>query len=435
MPRTSSWLLFRSRRLGLVLLILIGVTLPAAFGASKMRWSSAGTSYSEDRPPPPRIIEEYGQIQTLTPILLGSIPGEPLRVERPLPAKVDTYISIRSTVDLHLEVPDNSAPDNGMRLLGRLPASLAFASDPSRGLLLSAGIDGTLHWFDAETLRLVGSCLLPGPAYQLVCDSTRRRLYAALTEPAKLQLGPLSDRFSALGDIHVFDFDQLLALTPATGPAQAIKRIPCKAHIWSMTLSTDRSSLYYLAETDQDVRIVCFDVLDRKSPKSIPMQGGGTNSLAPALDGKTLFGLAGNRLFAIDVASWSIRWMAIVGSNIHSLTVGPADQLYLVERRQALYLLVLDPATKRVVSRCAFGLQGRPYLCRSPDGRRVYFSNSAVTTGHLLALEVAASDPHRPRLAGWLRSGRDHLVRGEIRLSADGKFLLTSVGQLFRVGS
>jgi hypothetical protein len=426
-PRAPARFPLRSRRLGLALLLVIAVSLPAVFGAATMRWSAALPSIPQEPglPYPPG---QFGPI----PSSRGMRGPADLFAMLP-PVQVDPHLAIPTGVDSRLEIPADAISDEGIRFVGRLPASLAFASDPSRGLLLSAGADGTLHWCDAETLRPVGSCRLPGPAYQLACDGKRRRLYAALSSPDEVQLGPLGDCVNAAGDIHVFDLDRLLALAP-TALARASKVIGCKADIWSMHLSPDRESLFYMAETPHSLRIVCVDALDRRGPKTLEMRAGGAHTLASTPDGKTLFGLAGGRLFAVDVAGWSLRWSLVVVGNVLSLAVGPGDQLYLVERRLSHFLLVVDPATRRVVSRCALGVEGRPYLCRSVDGRRVYFSNSAVTSGRILALD-AADDPRRPHLTGWAQSDCAHLVRGGIRLSDDGRFLLTGVGQLFRVGS
>lgn len=417
----------RGRRLGLILLGVIGVSLPAAIGAATMHWSAAPS------PTPPRLNTLYppGRSGTM-PVSRGMADSADLLA--PLaPAAVDPYLVIPTTVDSRLEIPADAASDEGVRYVGRLPAGLAFASDPSRGLLLSSGVDGTLHWCDAKTLRPVGSCRLPGPAYQLACDGKRRLLYAALSSPDRFRLGPLGDCCNAAGDIHVFDLDRLLALAP-TALARASKTIASEVDVWSMHLSPDRESLFYMAETPQGIRVVCVDALDRREPKALEMQAGGTHTLVSTPDGKTLFGLAGGRLFAVDVAGWSPRWSLLVGGNILCLTVGPGDQLYLIERRLTHFLLVVDPATRGVVSRCALGVEGRPYLCRTADGSRVVFSNSAVTSGRILVFD-AADAPHRPRLAGWARSDRANLVRGGIRLSDDGRFLLTGVGQLFRVGS
>ena len=420
LPRAPMRFPLRGRKLALVLLFL-AVSLPAAFGAT-MRWSA---------PPPSTTFNEYPEVVSIPPVHGRQGPSHLLVAQAPM--RAEAQLALPVGIDARLEVPADAAPDHGLRLAGRLPASLAFASDPARGLLLSAGADGSLRWYDAETLRPAGGCLLPGPAYQLVCDDTRRRLYAAVCKPGRLQLGPLGDRFSAFGDILVFDLDRLLALAP-TATARADKVIASGGHVWAMHLSPDREALHYLAETSQDVQIVRVDLLGRHEPKSLESRAGGIHALTSTPDGKTLFGIAGGRVFAVDVADWSFRWSLLVGGNVLGLTAGPGDMIYLIERRLSLYLVVIDPATQRVVSRSALGVEGRPSLCRSPDGTRVYFSNSAVTSGRILVFE-AGEDPIRPRLTGWACGSRDRLIRGGIRLSDDGRFLLTGVGQLFRVGS
>ena len=424
----------RGRRLGLVLVSVVALALPAAIGATKIHWSIGPPpneqGYSPSHPP-------GGQTPASPSNDLGkSVSGQGSSAPSdPAPVRHEHQLVIPAAVDSHLEIPTTPPPAKGPRLVSRLPASLAFAVDSVRNLLLSACVDGILRWFDAETLRPGGSCVLPGHAYQLVCDGPRRKLYAALSDPNKLQFGPLGDRLAAVGDIHVFDLDALLALTPADGPATTSKRIPCGAHVGSMCLSPDRESLYFLAEINQEVQIARIDVLDRHEPKVLHLGVGGVQILSLAPDGKTMFGLAGGRLFALDIATWSFRWTMLVGGNIVGLAAGPAEQIYLIERRLSLFLVVVDSTTQKVVSRTALGLEGRPYLCRSADGRRVYFSNSAVTTGQILAFEADPGEPRRLRLAGWARSDRAHLVQGGICLSDDGRFLLTGVGQLYRVGS
>ena len=416
----------RGRRLGLVLLGVVAVSLPAAFGAATMRWSAT---------PPPApgspLPQALGKFSPMPPGRdVRSFAG--LLAETP-PPRVDPHLAIPTGIDARLELPDDGALEAGLRPAGRLPAGLAFASDARRGLLFSAGADGILHWNDAETLRFAGSCRLPGAAYQLALDGERHLLYAALCSPGTLQLGPLGDRHVAGGDLHVFDLDRLLALAP-TATAQSSKVIACGGHVWSMHLSPDRGALHYLAETRNDVRVVRVDLLGTDRPKTLEMRSGGAHALAPTPDGKALYGLAGGRLFAVDVADWSLRWSILAGGNILDLAAGPAGQLYLAERRHTLHLLVVDPETRRVVSRTDLGVEGRPYLRGSADGRRVYFSNSAVTSGRILAFE-ADEDAHETRLAAWARSDRTRLIRGGVRLSGDGRFLLTGAGQLFRVGS
>jgi hypothetical protein len=284
----------RGRRLGLVLLFL-AVSLPAAYGAT-MRWSA---------PPPSTPFTAYPEIASAPPV--NGRPGRSIVLASPIPLRADPQLALPVGVDARLEIPADAAPDEGLRLAGRLPASLAFASDASRGLLLSAGADGSLRWYDAETLRPAGGCLLPGPAYHMACDGTRRLLYAAVCKPGRLQLGPLGDRFYAAGDIHVFDLDRLLELAP-TATAVAARVIACDAHVWAMHLSPDRESLYYLSETPQEAQVVRVDVLGGYQSKSLESRAGGVHALAPTPDGKTLFGIAGGRVFPIDAADRSYRW-------------------------------------------------------------------------------------------------------------------------------
>ena len=216
----------RGRRLGLILLGVIAVSLPAAFGAATMRWSAAPAPAVPDSASLDAM-EQFVQMPS----------GRDMRSSADLlpllpPVRIDPRLVIPTGVDSQLEIPAGGASDEGMRLVGRLPAGLAFASEPSRGLLLSAGADSFLHWHDANTLRPVGSCRLPGPAYQLACDGTRGLLYAALSSPDGLKLGPLGDLLFAVGDVHVFDLDRLLALAP-NATARAATVIPCEAHVWS----------------------------------------------------------------------------------------------------------------------------------------------------------------------------------------------------------
>jgi hypothetical protein len=132
-----------------------------------------------------------------------------------------------------------------------------------------------------------------------------------------------------------------------------------------------------------------------------------------------------------DPHTFQVLARARVGDTAGSLQAGAGGRLFLIDRRFSVALHAIDFPQRKVIGRWETNMSGRVFLCPSPDGRRLYVGNSAVFDGELCAVDASAPSLESPALLGRAVSDREHLIRGCLMLSPDGRYLITGSGLVF----
>jgi hypothetical protein len=333
-------------------------------------------------------------------------------------------------------ITPDPAVSPSLSLAGQILPCLAVDEDPARRLLLAASIDGTLRWYAADSLRLLGACRLHQPAYQLVLDGARGRLYTASAPLNKFFVGSLGDCERATGDIHAYDLRPFLDSAGDTShPVQPLHTHSVSAHITHLSLSADGSWLVYLAETSRQLHAGRIVTESWVRDQMLELPFGGTSAMTQAPGDGPLYTLASGRVDVLDPQTWKILSRLRVGGTVATIASAGQDRLCLLERRLGLFIQVVDVPSRKILGHWSANAEGRVYMRCSMDGRRLYLGSSAVYRGSVQILDVAGADLDRPALLGQARSDRQHLLRGPLLLSRDGRYLITGSGLVFRTGS
>jgi hypothetical protein len=327
-----------------------------------------------------------------------------------------------------------------LRFAGRISPFLALAGDPALGLFLTAGTDGVVRCYSAS-LDLLGDCTLSGVASHMVLDARRGRLYAAVSPPRKLFVGHLGDRDNCIGDLHVYDVNDLLQASPgerrrrADEPAAPVKvplhSLALDAQVNSLILSTDGSQLYYLIES-RESHIGRVATLSWTLERTHRLSGGGLQYMAATPETGILVGLAGRNLFALNPATWALEHSLTLDGAISALAPAAPGRVYLLEKRSGNnHLVIVDLPGRKVIDRMELRLEGRIYLHAGPGAGRLTLGSSAVLDGQIHVFDVADSRSDRPAEIGQMRRSRTRLLRGGLYLTPDGKYLLSGNGYVF----
>jgi hypothetical protein len=316
-----------------------------------------------------------------------------------------------------------------MGTAGRIAPLLALTGDLRSGSLLTSDHNGLLRCYSAS-LQLLGERQLPGVAYQLVLDSSRGHLYAAVAPRGYIMLGPLGDRERADGDLHVYDVKDLLEGRADPGvPLKPIRTVPVRGHMYSLLLSRDGQHLYYLSHVGRKSQIGRLALRDWTSATPHEVLGAGLSWLVQAPDSGQIIAMAGGELLVIDSTNWT-KTERRVEAAIAAFAMGSQGQLYAIQRGTANFLVALDLNSGQIHSRMTLPLVGRFYTRLSPDGGRLYISTSAVLDGRVFAVDVTGK-PGTMRVVGHAGRDRSRLLRGGLFVSPDGKLVMTGNGVVF----
>jgi hypothetical protein len=330
-----------------------------------------------------------------------------------------------------------AGPRPGLPLTGEIVPCCALAGDARRGLLLAGTREGTLHWYEAKTLRRLGSCRLYQPAYRLAFDGARGLLYAASTPASSLLLGRLGDRERASGDLHVYDLSNAQLRPVPAGPLLPVRSFPLAAQVLGMILTPDGAHLYYLSETTRTSQVERIDTQLWQRDKTFEVRLGGPAVLTQSPLGGALYVLSGGRLYVLDPQSWNVQREMRVGATVITACAGKDDHLYILERREGMYLHVYDLRATAALGRLALwpvDTVGRIYLRMASDGKRLYVSNSAVTHGSVQELDVSGKNGLPTPVRDAISDPR-HLLRGPLLLGPDARYAVTGSGHVFRLAS
>jgi DNA-binding beta-propeller fold protein YncE len=315
---------------------------------------------------------------------------------------------------------------------GKIPAHLAVALDAATGLAVVATRDGRLRVHDPANWSEIRSRAIDRPAYHLQIDPDRRLLYAASTATSDLRLNDLGERVSAGGDVHVYDLDAVLG--DSVGGVEPARRFPVEAHLAALILSPDGRQLYYLAETNTSCRLGRIDTVAWQADTSLDLRTQRPGLLAMVPGGRTLYALVSGRLFTVDTGTWAATDQVVANFSVQAMVADKQGRLYLAERARGVQVKVIDVASRRTIARFTAETDGLPSLALLPDAGRLVVATSAFASGRVWLLDVSGQVDQSP-LLGQAGSDRGRLLRGAVSVTADGRHLLTSTGQVFRLPS
>ncbi len=350
------------------------------------------------------------------------------------PSAITPALRLPATISGVLVSPER--PGNELRRAGQIAPFLGLAGDPALGLFLTAGTDGVVRCYSAS-LDLLGECTLSGVASQMVLDARRGRLYAAVSPPRKLYVGQLGDRDNSVGDLHVYDVNDLLQASPGERPRRpAQARVPLhtlalEAQINALVLSADGSQLCYLVESRQS-HIGRLATESWTVEHTHHLSGGGPLLMSVAPDTGRLVGLARSTLFSLNPATWVLEHSLPLEGAFHGLAPVPDGRVYLLEKRGGSYhLVLLDLPRHKPIDRLELRMEGRLYLANGPGPGRLSLGSSAVLDGQIRVFDLAGATAKKPTEVGQVRRSRTRLLRGGLFLTPDGKYLLSGNGHVF----
>ncbi len=321
-----------------------------------------------------------------------------------------------------------------MEQLAQVPTHLAAIQDGKTALVLFATSDGLLRLYDPSTWKEVRTVQLDRPAYLLQLDAERRRLYAATTSAEVLRINELgerslNERTAEKSQIEIYDLEAILT----SNSVKPLHRLRLGANLTDLLLSPDRKTLYYLSESLHSSPLGRIDTQTWVRDESLELRSPGPGILTLAPDGSTLYCLASGRLYLIDTKGWQVREQFPINSSIQAVAVDPAGRLYLAERVRGIQLKIIDTKTRTTLIRCSSDIEGRPMLALSPDGKRIYVGSSSFIAGRIWTISFNEPPSARSVLHAQAGSDRSRLIRGALSITADGNYLITRTGQVFRV--
>jgi hypothetical protein len=323
-------------------------------------------------------------------------------------------------------------PRPSLALAGRISPWLAAAADTRARRLLTCDSSSVLRWYDLATLRLLGSCRLDRPAYQMLVSPRHGALLTASAKDGALTVSLTGDVEHAIGDLHSYDLAALYK-QPAGQPARAARSLLLDGLVTALVLAPGGQRAYYLSESGREAHIGEVEVGTlQRSRRPHSLRPAGSSMLALAPDAPLLYAISAGRVVTFDPGAWKETAMVQLGGSISGLLAGRGGRLYLADRRGPLTVLVLDMALRQPVARWQTDLEGRAYLLAGPAPDRVLVGTSAVYTGCVLDLDVAGEKANRPSVATSAAGDRDRLLRGPLFLTPGGDYLLTGSGLAFR---
>jgi hypothetical protein len=322
-----------------------------------------------------------------------------------------------------------------IRAAGRIADLIGLAVDPGSGVALATSRDARIRVYDYPSFRLRRSVRLEEPLYLAVLDPSRGKLYAAASDPAALLFTPLGEREHARGDLLSFDVGALLrGAEPRGGVLRPKARLPLYSHIHGLVLSPDGRYLYYQSTSPRDAHLGRVDTTRFARDRLLGLMSAGL-ALALSPDGKQLYIATSGRLMMLDTSAWRVqRHVQITGAD-HSLAAANEGRVYLSERRDGTHLYCLDMCQPAVLAHWTASIPGNVTLRLAPGGSRLFLAANAVSTSRIWALDVHGTDYHAHGVRAEVLSDRTGVLRGQLFVTPDGRYLINGSGQLFRLSS
>ena len=325
----------------------------------------------------------------------------------------------------------NRSPSHDLRpavQIGDLLAATVAVNPNDDGLAIVARNDGVIQSFTYPDFHLYATHRLEGVAYRLALAGRSRALWAAVCEADKLQANRYGDRPLGRADLHVYD------LSSGTNERLHPRRVfPIGGNVLELLLSPDQATLFYLAQTDDGVRLGRLDAVRQELDCRIALPEE-THALSLTPDGLTLYAAGGGSVYILDAATLRTRRSLEVKTNAYTIAATNEGCVYLAEQGQWTNLTCLDlRESQPTLHPWSARLHGRIYLKMSPDQYRLYVGSSSVISDHLDVLLIGGHSWKTPPLLAMSLSTPQTPLLGEFFLTPDGRFLINRWGQVFHL--
>lgn len=325
----------------------------------------------------------------------------------------------------------NRSPSPDLRpaaRIGDLLAATAAVNPNDDGLAIVARNDGVIQSFTYPDFHLCATHRLDGIAYRLAMAGRNRDLWAAVCEANKLQANRYGDRPLGRADLHVYD------LSSATSERLHPRRVfPIGGNVLELLLSPDQATLFYLAQTDDGVRLGRLNAVRQELDCWIALPEE-IRALSLTPDGLTLYAAGGGSVHIFDAATLRTSRSLEVKTNAYAIAADNEGYVYLAEQGQWTNLTRLDlRGSQPILHHWSARLHGRIYLKMSPDRYRLYVGSSSVISDRLDVLLIRGHSWQTPPMLAMSISTPQTPLLGEFFLTPDGRFLINRWGQVFHL--
>ncbi len=311
---------------------------------------------------------------------------------------------------------------------------LAVTVAPRSAAAFATTADGLLKDFSYPIFQLRATYRLEQPAYRAVLDGRRSLLWTAACAAANLRVNRHGDQPLGRGDLHVY------ALPPSTQSRAATIAglhprivLPVAGDVLELLISPDQRALFYLARTDDGVRLGRIDAERQVVDRDVRLADD-VRALCLTADGQTLYAAGSGKVHAIDPATLQSRRRVDVKADVYAIAADNDGGVYLAEQGQWTNLTRLDLRGPQLsVRQWSARLHGRIYVKMTPDQHRLYVGSSSVISDHLDSLLIQDHTWNTPLVMGMVISNPQTPVQGEFFLTPDGSFLINRWGSVFRL--
>lgn len=346
-------------------------------------------------------------------------------LNRRIPAQIAPGVRVISLEPLGLA-------SDAVKHAGRISPWLSAVAHPD-GTLLTVDDNALLRVFAPDSFRLVASCSLAQPASACALDARRGLLYTAGSYSEFTVPAPLGERLRGLGELLVYDVRDILAgKGPAKKPLIPLWTLSLEGAVLGMHLSATGTALAALVATPYRSALVQIDTDKRILAQSLHLPNG-VGGITQATDASELYVNAPGRLTVVNPESFKLRREIILSGAFSFLAPGTDGVIFLGERNQGTDITALDTRTGLIIGQWKVRLPGRLAMTSSPDGSRLFLSNTTVTGGQLWVLDVRGKELREPSIIAAAKSDADGLLRGGSYVTPAGAFLLNAHGRIFRL--
>ncbi len=311
---------------------------------------------------------------------------------------------------------------------------LSVAVAPRGAAAFVTTADGLLKDFSYPKFQLRATYRLEQPAYRAVLDGRRSLLWTAACAPSNLRANRHGDQPLGHGDLHVYALPPFLQDQVETIPGLHPRFVlPVAGDVLELLISPDQQALFYLARTDDGVRLVRIDAERQVVDRQVGLAGD-MRALCLTADGKTLYAAGKGKVHVFDPATLQSRRRVDVTADVYAIAADNDGGVYLAEQGQRTNLTRLDlRGPQPTVQQWSARLHGRIYVKLTPDQHHLYVGSSSVISDHLDSLLIQGHTWHTPLVMGMVLSNPQTPVQGEFFLTPDGSFLINRWGSVFQL--
>jgi hypothetical protein len=316
---------------------------------------------------------------------------------------------------------------------------LTVVTDEEAGAALITTRDGLLKRYSYPGWEPQAAYRLEQPTYRAALDGGRGLLYLAASSLASLQLGGYARREGGVGDLHVYNVQELLKGKVPDGAAlRPDKVVPLGGHVRHLILSPDRKALYYLLWSGISgdsfykpawTHVGRIDTAGVVKGPEVDLKDLAT-CLCLTADGRTLYAGATGRLRALNPATLETVRSAAVDTPMEDAAATDGGIVFLTAGGQWTEVRVVDMKQGgREVGRWGTAVTGWTYLTLSPDQKQLYVGGD----NHIRSLQVTGDLSKRPPELGAATNSDAGKVQGEFFLTEDGRFVVNRWGMVYRL--